>query len=147
MIVVAIITLLTASCGTIQESGRRLRLATTDDVDVTTAPPGIARTAWRWRGTMHGAERSAPEDPARYRVVLHPDGRVEVQADCNAVEGRYAMVRSRLGIQIEPASRSACDPDSLGDEFLKDLREASTWSLRGGDLYVRVPAGRMRFSQ
>ena len=148
MIVVMMVMVLTSACGAIHESRRQLALATADDATMTMAPPGIARTSWRWRGTVHrGAADYAPGDSTRYSVVLHPDGRVEVQADCNAVEGRYAMVRSRLGIQIEPASRSACDPGSLGDEFLNDLREASNWSLRGGDLYVSVPAGRMRFSQ
>jgi len=112
------------------------------------APPGVAKTAWRWRGTTYpNAARSTPVDPARYRVVLQPDGRVEIQADCTTVEGRYAMVRSRLGIEIEPAARVTCESGSLGDEFLKDLGSASTWSMRGGDLYVRGAAARMRFTQ
>ena len=148
LIVVIATTLAISACGALHETRRQLALATSDNSSMSAAPPGIAKTAWRWRGTIYrGAGRSAPEDPARYRVVLQPDGRVEVQADCNTVEGRYAMVRGRLGIRIEPAARVTCKPGSLGAEFLEDLGAASTWSMRGGDLYVRGAAARMRFSQ
>ena len=144
----SIVLILTLALCSASGAAARLANVAAHDESSAVAPPGISRTTWHWRSTVGpGSLRSTPDDPRRYRVVLQPDGRVLVQADCNAVEGRYAMVRGRLGIQIDPSTLVTCDAGSLGGEFLKDLRSASTWSTRGGDLYVRGAAARMRFTQ
>lgn len=88
------------------------------------------------------------DDPARYTIEFLPDGAATLQADCNRAGGSYIQDNSSLTIEIGRITRVACPPDSVADEFLRDLENAAIYFIRDGKLYIDLVAdgGTMEFA-
>jgi heat shock protein HslJ len=88
------------------------------------------------------------EEPERYTIEFLPEGAANIQADCNRAGASYIQNDSSLTIEIERITRVACPPDSVDDEFLRDLENAAIYFIRDGKLYIDLMAdgGTMEFA-
>lgn len=105
---------------------------------------------WEWQGSQYSDDSEAvPEDPSRYTVEVGEDGTVGIKADCNQVGGTYEVSEGSLTITLGPSTKAACPPDSLADQFLRDLEGAAEYFFGdAGELSIDVKfdSGTMTFS-
>lgn len=142
-----------ASATAFQIAGNQLTLTNADGVPVATftaseaAAPDVAGTVWQWVSTQTPTETITVDGSDRYTIEFQPGGEVRVQADCNVAGGTYTLNDSQIKITITMTTLAACPPDSLGDEFIKELNEAATALFDGGDLLIdrANDSGTMRF--
>lgn len=110
----------------------------------------ILGAEWRWLGTRYtdGTE-ARPADPARFRLLLAPEGAVNARVDCNRAGGRYRLDGGAIAIEITHTTLAACESDSMDKTFLRDLAAVSGYSLRTGRLYLdlKYNSGRMEFER
>ena len=112
------------------------------------AASGIVGEVWQWVGTQTPTEETVVDDPGKYTIEFLPDGKVNVQADCNMAGGTYAIGdASHIKITITTTTLAACPPGSLGDQFIKELNEAVIYFFEGDNLLIdRIyDSGTMRF--
>lgn len=123
--------------------------ATDDSMDerVVAADARLIGTRWQWVRTVTPVELIEVAEPARYTLLLHPDGRAEVRFDCNAGSGSYELIAHQLSFGPLAATRMACPPDSQDAVFAKQLGEVTTYFVNDGVLYLEMPmdSGTMRF--
>ena len=110
----------------------------------------IGGITWRWQRTMYNNDtRSEPPDPSRYTILLMPEGLLSLHLDCNAGGGRYTLDGSSLVLELTHTTMAACPPDSLAQQFMKDLAAARIAFMRDGDLYLDLmyDSGTMKFAR
>jgi heat shock protein HslJ len=141
-----------------QIKGNALKLTDADGVQVATftasdpeaaAASGLVGEIWQWVGTQTPTEVITVDDPNKYTLEFLPDGEVHVQADCNVAGGTYTISGSHIKIAITTTTLAACPPESLGDEFIKELNEAVIYLFEDDDLLIdRIyDSGTMRFAR
>ena len=98
----------------------------------TAAAQNLAGTVWKWTGSLFNDDtRTTPADPNNYLLEFLPQGAVAIKADCNRVGGTYTTNGNQLTITPGPSTMAACPPDSLGNEYVKQLSNI-TLVLRQG---------------
>ncbi len=104
---------------------------------------------WKWEQLTTPVDTITVDNPDKYTVEFQPDGQVSVQADCNAGSGTYTLHRSSISIEIVAMTVAACPPDSLSDEFVKNLNAAAITFREGENLFIDLEfdSGTMRFAQ
>lgn len=110
----------------------------------------IGGIEWKWQRTLYNDDtRAEPSDPARYTVLLMPEGHLSVKIDCNAGGGRYTLDGNALTLKVTHTTMAECLPGSLADRFMKDLAAARIAFLRAGELYLDLvyDSGTMRFAR
>lgn len=110
--------------------------------------PSIIDTLWLWQGTtLNDGQTFSPDDPSRYTLLLQPDGRAAVRADCNSGGGPYTLDGNRIDIGPLVSTLIGCPPGSLGSTFLQQLDRVTAYSVQDGDLILELPSpgGAMRF--
>ena len=114
----------------------------------TTTTADLAGTRWQWQRTVlgDGSERR-PANPGAYVVDFQRDGRVAVQADCNAIQGSYSATGGQLALANLTGGGAACPGASQSEEFTRHIRDAGTFSVTDGRLAVNLKgnAGTMEF--
>jgi heat shock protein HslJ len=106
-------------------------------------------TVWKWTATqMNDGSKATPDDPNKYLIEFLADGRVAIQADCNRVAGTYTANGNQLTIVPGPTTLAACPPGSLGDEFVKQLGNISSYLFNGENLIleIKLDSGTMTFA-
>jgi heat shock protein HslJ/uncharacterized protein YraI len=106
---------------------------------------------WQWvggRGTMSAPEMVVP-DPQSYALTFNADGTLFVQADCNTSRGTYQLSGDELTIELGATTLMACEPESLSDQFLAQLAQASRVGTAYGNLVIVLAddAGQMYFQR
>jgi uncharacterized lipoprotein YbaY len=110
--------------------------------------PSIIDTLWLWQSTaLSNGDTFTPDDPGRYTLLLQPDGRAAVQADCNRGGGPYTLEGNRIAIGPLISTLIGCPPGSLGSTFLQQLDRVESYVVQDGDLMLELPTegGSMRF--
>jgi heat shock protein HslJ len=110
----------------------------------------IGGITWKWQRTMYNNDtRSEPPDPSRYTILLMPEGHLSLHLDCNAGGGRYTLDGSSLVLELTHTTMAACPPDSLAQQFMKDLAAARIAFMRDGNLYLDLmyDSGTMKFAR
>ena len=105
---------------------------------------------WQWLSFQGGDDSTIEVDaPNHYTVEFQPDGNLNIRADCNIVGGTYAVDGSSLSLETTTSTMAACPPDSLADDFLKNLSAAASYIIEEGQLYISLmtDAGIMQFEQ
>jgi heat shock protein HslJ len=89
-----------------------------------------------------------PLDPAQYTVEFLADGALNIKADCNNASGTYTVAEPSLSIVLGPMTLAACPPESLSDEFVKNLGIAASYLFEGDDLFIatQMDVAIMKFS-
>lgn len=102
---------------------------TSDAADA--APASLAGTSWNWVQSQYGNDTvAAPADPAAYVLTFGAKGAVNVQDDCNVLNGTYtAGEDGTLIIDLQTSTFAACAPDSLHDQFVIDLAGVASYIL------------------
>lgn len=105
--------------------------------------PSVSRPVWRLLQIRYADNTAlAPDDPARYALVLSADGTVTVLADCNRGMGSYLMAGTALVMRSLVYTRMICPDGSLFDEYTAALQDASSCALKDGRLFIRFQADR-----
>jgi heat shock protein HslJ len=99
----------------------------------------IMGVIWTWKGlNSTTGESFAVEAPEQYEFMLLPTGSIRVKADCNNGSGTYSTDGSSISIEVLTLTRAACAPDSLSNEFVQYLNQASAYRVEGGSLFLSV---------
>ena len=87
-------------------------------------------------------------NPADYTIKFLAEGQLSIKADCNPVQGTYTQKDSRISIQISPTTMAICSPESISEQFLKELQAAAILFFQDGNLYfdLKFDTGTMRFT-
>lgn len=132
-----------SSAGTASEDAMAEGAATT------TPATGLAGTTWNWVQTQYGNDTTvAPADPARYVITFAADGTVNVQDDCNILNGLFTEgANGELTIDLATSTMATCPPDSLHDQFVLDLSGVATYLLQEGNMFaaIKFDTGIMEF--
>ncbi|MBE9475206.1 MAG: META domain-containing protein, partial [Chloroflexi bacterium] len=103
---------------------------------------------WMWLEFLENNDTiTHPDIPANYTLEFHPDGVVNLQADCNNASGSYTAKGSQLDIEIVVTTLAACPPESLSEEYIQLLNDAVAYIRQGEVLFIDImmDAGTMRF--
>ncbi len=113
------------------------------------AVPGqdLGGKQWQWVNTTYNDGRTlSPSNPAAYTIAFSMvDGQVAIKADCNNAQGEFMTDGQNLQIMIGGVTRAMCAPDSLSDEFLKELSEVMAYQVQGETLTFTLSNGTMTF--
>lgn len=97
----------------------------------------IIGTHWKWQQTRYNNDQNAvPADPSRYTVAFNTDGTINIQSDCNRGGGTYSVQDQRITIEVTHTTRAMCPPDSLDQDFIKDLNAATIYFFKDVNLYL-----------
>jgi heat shock protein HslJ len=110
--------------------------------------PAVAGPVWKWKISRYSNDtQSVPPDPGHYTLQLLPEGHVSVRADCNRAGGVYRIEDHQITIDITHSTMAACPPDSLEQDFIKDLNAAVIYFIRDGTLFIdlKYDSGTMEF--
>ena len=113
------------------------------------AQPELTGTVWKWTGSLFNDDtRTTPADPNNYLLEFLPQGAVAIKADCNRVGGTYTTNGNQLTITPGPSTMAACPPGSLGDEYVKQLSNISSYFAKDGNLILefKFDSGSMAFA-
>ncbi len=105
-------------------------------------------TVWRWQQTLYNIDTKAvPPNPGNYTLKLLPDGKVSIRADCNGGGGVYRLDESKISIEITHTTRAACPPESLDQNYIRDLNAAAIYFFKADVLYLdlKYDTGTMKF--
>jgi heat shock protein HslJ len=102
---------------------------------------------WQWVRFVDPLEAYDVELAENYTLEFLPDGQVNIQADCNQVLATYTGIESHIDFEFGPSTLAACDEDSLGDEFIKNLDAAAIYFFQDGNLYfdLMMDSGTIHF--
>ncbi len=122
-----------------------------ENVPVVPAPTleaGLTGTTWEWASLTDPDGVTAVDDPVRYTILFNADGSANIKADCNTVGASYTVDGSSISITLGPTTLAACPADSLDQQFLAALENATIYFFEGDDLFMDLAAdgGTMRFS-
>ena len=104
----------------------------------------ILNISWQWSGLIESepANQSVVPSPEKYTLLLLDDGTFNFQADCNVGSGTYIADGSSLSLTPGPVTLAACGPESLHDEFLLLLVNATSFGMNGDNLVLITDDGK-----
>ena len=124
--------------------------ASATDVPADAAPASLAETSWNWVQSQYGDDTvAAPADPTAYVLTFGAEGAVNVQDDCNVLNGTYtAGENGELILDLQTSTFAACAPDSLHDQFVIDLAGVASYLFEEGNLFlaIKYDTGVMEFA-
>ena len=104
---------------------------------------------WEWQN-FRGSDDSfiEPERPEDFTLIFLPEGKLAIQGDCEGAKGTYFADGPSLQLSVGDETPTACSPDTLADQYLRDLDDVSSYVFRDGNLYLalRTDAGIMKFA-
>jgi heat shock protein HslJ len=101
----------------------------------------IVGVIWEWERFIDtaGINDIVVPHPPSYRLVLHPDGRFDLKADCNRASGTYTLVDgSGLTLEFGPMTLAECEDGSLYNEYINRLGYVVTFVHQGDQLYLNM---------
>lgn len=109
--------------------------------------PTLTGVTWQWVSLADPMGETDVPMPENYTLSFQEDGTVAIKADCNNAGGTYIIDGGTITIVIGPMTLVACPPDSLSDQFLRDLGFAATYFFEDGQLFIDMMAdgGTMAF--
>lgn len=122
----------------------------TDDTAAEAPAAGLAGTAWNWVQTQYGNDTiTAPADPTLYVLTFGADGTVNMQDDCNVLNGTFTEGENgELTIDLQTSTMAACAPESLHDQFVLDLAGVASYLMQDGSMFaaIKYDTGIMEFA-
>jgi len=110
----------------------------------------LVGVVWNWEKLEESNDNIiVVDDPGQYTLEFLPEGQVSVKADCNNGNGTYEVSGNLITIDIMAVTMAMCPPDSLSDQYLKDLGEVVSYMIKDGKLALalKYDSGIMTFSQ
>jgi heat shock protein HslJ len=114
--------------------------------DVTS--PSELQGAWRLRSmTITGGAAFEPDDPGRFTIEFHPDGRIGVVADCNQCGGSFSLEDDDLTVTPMACTLVAC-PTPRGEQFLSLIQGRSEVDTDGeAELEIESDRGSLELTR
>jgi heat shock protein HslJ len=103
-------------------------------------PPAIEDVSWEVTLLDNGRQALASPLAETRLTMLFKDGIISGSAGCNAFQGKYTRMDSRLTIGPLAATRKVCAGEGVMDQerrFLAALESAASWALEGDVLNLR----------
>lgn len=114
------------------------------------APSRLPDTRWNWVQTQYSNDVVvAPPASTAYLLTFNADGTVNLQDDCNVVNGVYTYDESgALTLDLQTSTFAACAPESQHDQFVLDLSSVASHLFQDGNLFLalKYDAGVMEFT-
>ncbi|MBL8533738.1 MAG: META domain-containing protein [Betaproteobacteria bacterium] len=109
----------------------------------------LEKTRWQLQSAMLGGTVVAVPRPDRYSVEFQEHHRILVRADCNRGLGAWSAEGSNLSIGPVSYTQTTCAVGSLGKRFADSVRNARSWYIRDGMLFLELPGAGdvLRFAQ
>ena len=88
-------------------------------------------------------EFKAPAEGSTYSLTFNEDGQITFVADCNTVMASYTTgADNAISLQLGASTKVACPPESIADDFLAVLAQASSINLvdTGDQISVNLAA-------
>lgn len=108
-------------------------------------------TKWQWYSLSENepASQSVVPDPENYTITLNSDGSMNIQADCNMVEGSYSVEGNTLSLIVGPSTMAFCGDESLDLMFIELLSNVESYSMENNELILNLNnnAGKMALSK
>ncbi len=100
--------------------------------------PAFEGTLWKWRETYYYKNDTHVQsyDPNAYSIHIVPRKKLEIRADCNVIQGDYAVDGEYINFEIPDKPLVSCGPESLGETFLGDLKSAFRYFFKNKNLYI-----------
>lgn len=115
--------------------------------DEVTGPSDLQGGPWKLESMeVAGAARFVPEDPNRFTVEFHSDGRIGVVADCNQCGGGYTASGGILNVPALACTLIAC-PGPEGGQFAGLIEGMSSIERDGDELLIESSEGRLTLRQ
>ncbi len=116
-----------------------------------TEPTQLTDITWQWTEFQDtaGVNNIAVPNPESYTIIFRPDGALNIQADCNVVQGTYTDINGSITITLGPSTMAFCGEQSLDTQFLSLLNDAATYVFdTNGNLVLNLfaDAGNMVFA-
>lgn len=107
------------------------------------APPELLDTTWEWTELVVAdpASQSAIADPPNYTVFFNSDGFVDVEADCNYVQGKYDISGDSVEFKVNAPALAECGLESIYCPYLFRLVQAETYKIKDGKLVLTYGEG------
>jgi len=114
------------------------------------APPELLDTTWEWTELVvtDPASQSAIADPPNYTIFFSSDGFVDVEADCNFVQGKYDISGDSLTFKVDAPELAECGIESIYCPYLFRLVQAEKYAIENGKLVLTFgdDAGKLIFN-
>ena len=108
----------------------------------------LTNTVWQLEQIQYSDDKLLETAaPSSYTIEFMKDGQLSIRADCNQVLGSFTEDGSRLSIDLGPTTLAACPPESIDQEYLRALQDASSYFFQDGNLFVdlKLDTGTMQF--
>lgn len=107
------------------------------------APEELLDTTWEWTElvVVDPESRSAITDPPNYTIFFSSDGFVDVEADCNFVQGKYDISGDSVEFKVNAPVLAECGIESSYCPYLFRLVQAETYRIEGGKLVLTYGEG------
>jgi heat shock protein HslJ len=128
------------------DSGQAEAAGTTSDELGTNA---MFDVEWQWVRTVTPVEEIDAKAPERYTLILRPDGKAEMQFDCNRGQGSYSIEGNKLTFSPLIATRMACPDDTQDFIYMDYLQRVTSFFLRDDALFLELPmdSGTLQFQR
>lgn len=115
---------------------------------MTHSEPSLTNTVWQLQQIQYNDGTLVEATPESYTIEFLEDGRLAIRADCNRALGSFTEDGSSVSITLGPTTLAACPPESIEQEYLRNLQDAAIYFFQDGDLFIDIKydAGTMRFS-
>jgi len=111
----------------------------------------IVDISWQWTSLSENepASQSVVPNPEYYTLTLNSDGSMNVQADCNVVNGSFSVKGTSLTITLGPSTLAFCGEESLDLMFTELLNSVESYSIENDQLvlYLENDFGNMTFNR
>ena len=108
----------------------------------------LTQVVWQLQEIRYNNDKLIEVDnPSNYTIEFLPDGQLSIKADCNRARGNYTQEGSSISIEIGATTRAMCPPESISDQYLKELQSATIFFFQDDNLYIdlKFDTGTMKF--
>ena len=113
-------------------------------------PSELLDTTWEWTELVvtDPASQSVIADPPNYTIFFSSDGFVDVEADCNYVQGKYDISGDSLTFKVDAPVLAECGVESTYCPYLFRLAQAEKYAIEDGKLVLTFgeDAGKLIFN-
>jgi len=106
-------------------------------------PDEMLNKTWQWNKLGSQILDVTVEEPEKYLIQFQDDGTVDLQADCNLLQGTYTTTaNAKINIDLSPANAATtlaeCPDGALYELYLLALDTTEAFTLLDGDLVLLV---------
>ena len=106
---------------------------------------------WQWSALIESepASQSIVPNPENYTINFNSNGSMNIQADCNMVNGSFSVDGTSLTLVLGPSTLAFCGEESLDLMFNELLSSVESYTLENDQLVLNLEndSGKMTFNK